>query len=159
MRDKGKVIATIEQFAKLEQTIGPYGGQFASFEWVFSPRGPDGRPVPLFNRTTGDIDPAVVAYWKDHYDIADLVTRQWPSIGPDLRGKIHIIVGAADTFYLDGAAHKLQTALDALHADAHFTFIPDRSHFDLYKVAEDSHGLLNQIAAEMYAVARPQNRK
>lgn len=45
VRDKGKVLATIEQFAKLEQTMGPYGGQLASFEWVFSPRGPDGRPL------------------------------------------------------------------------------------------------------------------
>jgi S-formylglutathione hydrolase FrmB len=159
VRDKGKVIATIEQFAKLEQTIGPYGGQFASFEWVFSPRGPDGRPVPLFNRATGDVDPAVVAYWKDHYDIANLVTRQWTSVGPDLRGKIHVIVGTADTFYLDGAAHKLQAVLEALHADEHFTFIPDRSHFDLYKVHEDSRGLFNQIAAEMYAIARPPSTK
>jgi len=159
VRDKGKVIATIEQFAKLEQTIGPYGGQFASFDWVFSPRGPDGRPVPMFNRATGDVDPTVVAYWKDHYDIANLVTRQWPSIGPDLRGKIHVIVGTADTFYLDGAAHKLRAVLDALHADAHFTFIPDRSHFNLYKVGDDSHGLLNQIAAEMYAVARPHSSR
>jgi S-formylglutathione hydrolase FrmB len=159
VRDNGKVIATIEQFAKLEQTIGPYGGQFASFDWVFSPRGPDGRPVPMFNRATGEVDPAVVAYWKDHYDIANLVTRQWPAIGPDLQGKIHVIVGTADTFYLDGAAHKLQAVLDALHADAHFTFIPDRSHFNLYMVGDDAHGLLNQIAGEMYAVARPHSTR
>jgi S-formylglutathione hydrolase FrmB len=159
VRDKGKVVVTIEQFAKLEQTIGPYGGQFASFDWVFSPRGPDGRPIPMFNRATGDVDPAVVAYWKDHYDIANLVTRQWPTIGPDLHGKIHVIVGTADTFYLDGAAHKLQAALDALHADAHFTFVPDRSHFNLYKIDDDPRGLLDRIAAEMYAVARPHSHR
>jgi enterochelin esterase-like enzyme len=159
VRDQGKVIATIEQFAKLEQTMGPYGGQFASFEWVFSPRGPDGRPVPLFNRATGDVDPHVVAYWKDHFDIANLVTRQWPAIGPDLRGKIHVIVGTADTFYLDGAAHTLQAVLDGLQAGAHFSFVPDRSHFNLYMVDNDPHGLFNRIAAEMYAVARPHSGK
>jgi S-formylglutathione hydrolase FrmB len=155
IRDKGKVMATLEQFAKFEQTIGPYGGQFASFEWVFSPRGPDGRPMPMFNRASGDVDPAVMAYWKDHYDIANLLSRQWKTIGPDLRGKIHVIVGTADTFYLDGPAHKLQAVLDGLHAGAHFTFVPDRTHFDLYKVDGDRNGLMDQMAAEMYAVARP----
>jgi dienelactone hydrolase len=93
------------------------------------------------------------------YDIANLVTRQWPTIGPDLHGKIHVIVGTADTFYLDGAAHKLQAALDALHADAHFTFVPDRSHFNLYKIDDDPRGLLDRIAAEMYAVARPHSHR
>jgi pimeloyl-ACP methyl ester carboxylesterase len=155
VRDKGKELATLEQFAKLEQTLGSYGGQFASFEWVFSPRGADGRPVPMFNRETGDVDPAVVAYWRDHYDIANLVTKQWKTIGPDLRGKIHLIVGTADTFHLDGPARRLQSVLEPLKADAHFTFIPDRSHFDLYKIGDDQEGLMNQIAKEMYKVARP----
>jgi len=155
IRDKGKVIATMEQFGKLEQVLGDYGGQFASFEWVFSPRGADGRPAQMFNRATGDVDPSVVAYWKDHYDIANLVQRQWKTVGPQLRGKIHLTVGTADTFYLDGAAHKLQTVLDSLNADAKFTFLPDRTHFDLYKVGDDRSGLLNEIAKEMYAVARP----
>ncbi len=41
----------------------------------------------------------------------------WPTLGPDLDGKIHLIVGTADTFYLDGAAHKLQAVLDDLHAN------------------------------------------
>ena len=155
VRDKGKVIGTMEQFVKLEQVLGDYGGQFASSEWVFSPRGPDGRPVQMFNRATGDVDPSVVAYWKDHYDIANLVQRQWKTVGPQLRGKIHLIVGAADTFYLDGAAHKLQAVLDSLNADAKFTFLPDRTHFNVYKVGDDRYGLLDEIAKEMYAVARP----
>ncbi len=70
VRDHGKLIATLEQFAQLERVLGPYGGQFASFDWVFSPKGPDGRPLPLFDRATGDVDPEVAAYWRDHYDIA-----------------------------------------------------------------------------------------
>ncbi len=158
VRDKGKVLATIEQFAKLEQTMGPYGGQLASFEWVFSPRRPDGRPLQMFNRETGDVDPAVAAYWKDHYDIANLVTQQWKKIGPDLRGKIHVTVGTADTFYLDGAAHKLQAVLNGLNAGAHFTFLPGRTHMDLYQTGGDRRGLMDQIATEMYAVARPHGK-
>jgi hypothetical protein len=155
VRDKGVVLATMEQVAKQERVIGPYGGQISSFDWVFSPRGPDGTPMPMFDRETGDVDPYVAAYWRDHYDIAHLVAKNWKTIGPDLRGKIHLFVGTADTFYLDGPAHRLQAVLDSLHAGAHFTFIPGRTHMDLYKVGDDPGGLFNQIAKEMYATARP----
>ncbi len=155
VRDKGKVLATFEQFAKQEEVLGSYGGQIASFDWVFSPRGQDGKPEQMFNRETGDVNSDVVAYWRDHYDIAHLIAANWKTLAPNLKGKIHLIVGTADTFYLDGPAHKLQAVLDGLHADAHFTFIPGRTHMDLYKVADDPVGLFNQIAKEMYAVSRP----
>ena len=155
VRDAGKVIATAETFIKLERVLGPYGGQMASFEWVFSPRGVDGAPMPMFDRDTGQVDPKVVAYWKAHYDIAARVAAQWPQLRPDLDGKIHVIVGTADTFYLDGAAHKFQAVLDGLHARSDFRFLDGRTHFDLYKQGEDNNALLKQIAREMYAVARP----
>lgn len=160
VRDHARVIGTFEQFALTERVLGDYGGQLASFEWVFSPRGSDGRPLKMFNRETGDVDPAVVAYWRDHYDLAHIVQSTWAERGPDLRGKIHVFVGTADTFYLDGAAHKFDAVLRALNADAHFTYIPDRTHFDLYTThtadgKDDRMGLFDQIAAEMYAVARP----
>jgi hypothetical protein len=155
MRMNGKVVATLGQFAQMEDVVGPYGGQFTSFDWVFSPKGEDGRPQPMFDRRSGNVDPQVVAYWRDHYDLAHIVQTNWAARGADLRGRIHLYVGTADTFYLDGAAHRFQAVLDGLGADAHFTYIPDRSHFDLYAVDKDSRGLINQIAAEMYATARP----
>ena len=162
VRDHDKVLGTFQQFSLTERVLGDYGGQVASFEWVFSPRGSDGRPLKMFNRDTGDIDPGVVAYWRDHYDLAHIVQSTWAQRGPDLRGKIHVFVGTADTFYLDGAAHKFDAVLQGLHADAHFTYIPDRTHFDLYFTRgadgkEDRMGLFDQIAKEMYAVARPGN--
>jgi hypothetical protein len=113
-----------KQLAGLESVLGDYGGQLASFEWVFSPRGPDGRPKPLFNRATGEIDPEVAAYWRKHYDIVEYLNTNWKTIGVDLRGKIHLIVGTDDTFYLDGAAHSLESALKRLGGDPHFTFCP-----------------------------------
>lgn len=162
IRDHGKVMGTFEEFARNERVLGPYGGQIASFEWVFSPRRSDGRPEQMFDRDTGDVNPTVVAYWHDHYDLAHIVQTTWPQRGSELRGKIHVLVGTADTFYLDGAAHKMDAVLSALGADAHFTYIPDRTHFDLYTTYPpgggsngDRHGLFTQIGAEMYAVARP----
>ena len=155
MRIDGKVVATIEQFAKTEAVLGPYGGQMTSFDWVFSPRSPSGAPMPMFDRVTGDVNPAVVAYWHDHYDLAHRVETEWPQTGPLLQGRIHLFVGTADTFYLDGSARLFEARLDKLGADPHFHYLPGRSHFDLYKVGEDRNGLFDQIGAEMYAVARP----
>jgi enterochelin esterase-like enzyme len=155
MRDHGKVVATLQQLAQIEQVLGPYGGQLASFEWVFSPKSDSGAPQQMFNRVTGAVEPAVVAYWHDHYDLAHIVEANWPQLKADLRGRIHLIVGTADTFYLDGAAHKFEAVLSRLGADPHFTYLPNRTHFDLYAVDADRTALFDQISAEMYAIARP----
>jgi hypothetical protein len=154
-RDKGKVIATMEQMTRMEDVTGPFGGQIASFDWVFSPKSNSGAPERMFDHETGAVNPQVVAYWHDHYDLAHIVEAQWAERGAKLKGRIHLFVGTADTFYLDGAAHKFEAVLNRLGAEPHFTYIPDRTHFDLYGVGEDQGGLFDQIGAEMYAVARP----
>jgi len=155
VRMKGKVIATFKQFAQLERVLGPYGGQMASFDWVFSPRGPDGRPEQMFDRSTGKVNPEIVRYWRDHYDIAHRIQTQWPQLNPDLDGKIHVIVGTADTFYLDGAAHELKAVLDKVGAHAEVQFLPGKTHGDLYWKGKDHDWLEKQIAWAMYHVARP----
>ena len=154
-RDKGKIVATQEQFNKLERALGVYGGQFASFDWVFSPKGPDGRPMALFDRATGDVDPQVAAYWRDNYDIAARVKRDWKTIGSDLDGKIHLYVGTADSFYLNRAARLLEQAFDSVGAQEDFTFVPGKAHFDLYKIGDDEFGLRKDISWAMYRLARP----
>ena len=155
IRDHGKPLASMLQLAGLESVLGEYGGQLGSFEWVFSPRGADGRPEPLFSRTSGDINPRVANYWRSHYDIVEYLNTNWKTVGKDLRGKIHLVVGTEDTFYLDGAAHSLESALNRLGGDPHFTFLPGRSHFSVYVVGDDRWALFDQIAAQMYQVARP----
>jgi hypothetical protein len=154
MRDDGRVLLTMEQSARQEQVLGLYGGQWASFEWVFSPKGPDGAPRQMFDRQTGDVDPEVIAYWRDHYDLANLVETYWPRQGADLKGKFHVTVGTADTFYLDGAVHKFEAVLTRLGAEPHFTYLEGRTHADLYTIGDDQYGLFDRIGAEMYAVAR-----
>jgi hypothetical protein len=139
----------------MEEVLGPYGGQLASFDWVFSPKGNDGAPEPMFDRTTGAVNPKVVAYWSEHYDLARICESHWSERGSMLKGRIHLFVGTADTFYLDGPAHKFEAVLTRLGADAHFTYIPDRTHMDLYRVDQDGMGLFDQIGAEMWATARP----
>jgi hypothetical protein len=109
--------------------------------------------MPLFDRDTGNIDPEVAAYWEQHYDIASLLRTNWKKIGPLLNGKIHFTVGTADTFHLDEPARLLEQTIKDLGGNAHFTYLEGRSHFDLYQG-----GLTEQIAKEMYAVARPRSR-
>ena len=155
IREHGKARATMQQLAGLESVLGPYGGQLASFEWVFSPRAADGRPAPLFDRVTGDIDPKVADYWRTHYDIVQYLNDHSKTIAPELQGKIHLFVGTDDTFYLDGAAHSLQSTLDRLGIKSEFVFRPGRSHFNLYMDGNDHYALFDRIAAEMYSVARP----
>jgi S-formylglutathione hydrolase FrmB len=155
VRMGGKVVGTLEQFTRLEVVLGPAGGQEASFDWVFSPRGPDGRPVPMFDRVTGTVNPDVVAYWRDHYDIAHRIATDWKTLKPDLDGKIHIAVGTDDTFYLDGPDHRLKAVLDGLGAKSRIEFLPGRTHFDVYRIGDNPSGRLEQYAWEMYAIARP----
>jgi hypothetical protein len=87
------------------------------------------------------------------------LNRHWATIGEDLKGKIHLFVGTEDTFYLDGAAHSLESTLDRLGGLAQFTFLPGRSHFDVYVDGNDRYALFDRIAAEMYRVARPERKK
>ncbi len=150
IRMGGKDVQSVEDLALQERVLGEYGGQLASFDWVFSPRGKDGRPMPLFDRDTGRIDPEVADYWEQHYDIAALLRRDWKKIGPSLNGKIHLTVGTADTIYLNESAKLLEQTIKDLGGEASFTYMEGRSHFDLYQG-----GLFEQIAKEMYAVARP----
>jgi hypothetical protein len=123
---RGDVSLWYDDFVKLEEVLGP-GGQIHSFEAVFSPRGPDGTPVPLFDRATGMIDPKVAKAWES-YDIRLVLERNWPTLSPKLRGKLHIYAGEKDNFYLDGAARLLQESLAKLGSDAEIEVVPGMGH-------------------------------
>ena len=158
-RANGQMLVSIEDYARREVVVGAYGGQMASFEWAFSPRGADGRPLAMFDRTTGAVDPAVIAYWKEHYDVAERLRRHWSELRRDLDGRIHLTVGTADNFHLDGAAHRLEATMKALGAKTDFRYVEGRGHFDLYTIGDDPWGLYKRIAWEMYAVARPEAKR
>ena len=149
MRHKGAEIMSVRQYVQQERVLGSYGGQFASFEAVFSPKGDDGRPMPLFDRDTGVINQTVAKAWEK-YDISRILRENWTTLGPKLKGKIHIIVGTADTFHLDEAVRLLDAELKKLGSDAKIEYLEGKDHFNLYE-----NNLSNRIADEIYAVARP----
>ena len=152
VRMGGKDVMLVRQYAQQERVLGYYGGQFASFNAAFSPKGPDGQPLKLFDIATGRIDAGVQKAWE-RYDISRLLRDHWRTLGPKLKGKLHVIVGTADTFHLDEATRLLDAELEKLGSDAQFTYVEGRNHFDLYEG-----GLGERIAKEMYKVARPKER-
>jgi hypothetical protein len=124
IRDKPALF--FKPFSDMESVMG-HGGQLASFEAVFSPRGSDGRPKQLWDRTTGAIDPEVAKSWE-RYDIRLVLERNWKTLGPRLRGKVHVFMGLEDTFYLEGAAVLLSESLKKLGSDAVVELYPGRNH-------------------------------
>jgi hypothetical protein len=118
-----------DNFSRMDDVVG-WGSQLGSFEAVFSPIDNAGKPRRLWDRNTGAIDPAVAKAWEA-YDIRLVLERNWPVLGPKLRGKLHIITGGVDTFYLEGAARLLKKSLAKLGSDAVVEIIPKRDHSTL----------------------------
>ena len=113
----------------MEWVLGP-GGQLHSFEAVFSPRGADGKPQLIWDRKTGEVFTDVTKHWEK-YDIRLILERNWPELEPKLRGKLHVFMGDADTFYLEGATVLLKESQAKLKSDAVIEMVPGRTHFDL----------------------------
>jgi len=129
-------------FSDMEVVMGR-GGQLYSFEAVFSPRSSDGKPRQLWDRKTGAVDAEVAKNWEK-YDIRLVLERNWKTLGPKLRGKLHVYVGDKDTFYLDGATVLLKQSLTKLGSDAVVEVFPGRNHGNLIDKK-----LRDRIAREM----------
>ncbi len=93
---------------------GRSGDQWDIWEAVYSPVGKDGYPKRVFDKKTGDIDKAVVDYWKENFDLTHIVQRDWPKIGEKLKGKLHLYVGDMDNFYLNNAVYSAEDMLKKL---------------------------------------------
>jgi hypothetical protein len=125
-RINGKPVLWLEDFCQMENVLG-HGGQMHSFEAVFSPRGENGLPQAMWNPQTGDIDLAVAETWK-RYDIRRILEENWETLGPRLKGKIHVFMGGMDTFYLDGATALLKESQEKLGSDAVIEIHPGKDH-------------------------------
>ncbi|MDG2292659.1 MAG: alpha/beta hydrolase-fold protein, partial [Phycisphaerales bacterium] len=115
-----------DDFVGMEAVMGD-GGQIRSFDWTFSPLDEHGQPMRLIDSDSGAIDPDVAAAWRP-YDINLFVQEHWPVIGPKVAGKIHIIGGSLDTFYLEGAVELLHETLQSLGSDADVQIIEGADH-------------------------------
>ena len=108
-------VATMRSIAQMEYASGTHGRSAAQLDiWnaVYGPVGDDGYPRQLFDLRTGEIDPTVATYMRDHgYDLRYYAEQNWPRIGPQLVGKLHILTGDMDDFYLAPAVYMFEDFL------------------------------------------------
>jgi hypothetical protein len=112
----GMVQAYMEDSNRFELVLGTRGRstqQWDIWQAVFSPVGEDGYPKPIFDKRTGVIDKKVAEYWREHYDLVEILRRDWERLGPKLIGKLHIKTGDADTYYLEGGVRVAEQFLES----------------------------------------------
>lgn len=112
----GFVDATVKDMNYRELVLGTKGRsgqQFDIWEAVYSPVGLDGYPQRIWDKRSGEINPEVAAYWRENYDLAYIMKRDWAEIGPDLKGKVNIYCGDMDNYYLNNAVYFTEAMLEA----------------------------------------------
>ncbi|MVM32703.1 hypothetical protein GO755_21865 [Spirosoma sp. HMF4905] len=113
----GQMQWTVEETNHRELVVGTHnrsGDQFDIWEAVFSPVGADGYPKRVWNKLTGEIDPTVAAYWREHYDLMHILKRDWKTLGPKVTGKIHIYCGDMDNYFLNNAVYLMEDFLKSV---------------------------------------------
>ena len=138
----GDVIFSIRREIAMENTLGrnntfaTSGGQWGGWNAVYSPRGEDGLPMPIWDPVSGQIDEDVAEQWRA-FDLRQYTEENWTELGPKLQGKLHIWMGDMDNFYLNNAMYVYQEMLASRTeptSDARFTFERGVGHCDYNQV-------------------------
>jgi hypothetical protein len=133
--------------ARQGRVLGEYGGHISSLDWIYSPRGDDGRAMPLFDRETGDTDPEVARAWL-RYEIADIIRNNADRLRLLLDHKIHVTVGTKDLGI--NSARFFEQTLKSAKIQADFTYVEGRDHNAIGNDAT----IMGRVFQEMAAVAR-----
>lgn len=140
----GEPRVSMKDFILYENVLGysntyvTSGGQFSAFTALYSPKGKDGLPAPLFDPFTGEIDKEIAEHWKK-YDLKYFVESNWETLGPKLQGKIWIWGADMDNFYLNAALRNFDEMLKEQEnpkSDAEISFTPMAGHCQGYNHLE-----------------------
>ena len=122
----GQTVQTVRGKSQFEAVLGSKGRsaeQYEAWEAVYGPVGAEGYPQPLWDKQTGQIDKQVAAYMRDHgYDLDAYLKTNWATLGPLLKGKIHLYVGDMDNYFLNLAVYQLEDYLKTTGAGATFEY-------------------------------------
>ena len=114
---EGQVVWTTRQLSRFEHVLGSHGRsgyQLEAWEAIYGPVGPDGYPKPLWDKLTGTIDNGVANDMREQgYDLRDYAQRNWATLEPKLRGKLHFFAGDMDDFYLNLAVYRFEEFLNS----------------------------------------------
>jgi len=114
-RPNGEIVEMMKDENYYELAVGDKcrsGGQWEIYMACYGPVGEDGYPKPLWDKKTGEIDPEVAQYWRDHFDLRYYLENNWSLIGHKLKNKIHIYVGDMDSYYLNNAVKYMEEFLE-----------------------------------------------
>lgn len=135
-------------FELVNGTLGRSAEQFDAWSAVYGPLGDDGYFRPLFDKLTGEIDPVVAGYWRDHFDLRYYLEQNWTEVGPKLVDKLHIYTGTMDNFYLNNSTRMLEEWLETTrspHYSGYFEYGEGAGHCWTGNVSTS--GRLREIAA------------
>ena len=121
VRPYGQVGATVEEMNHRELALGAHSrscGQWDIWEAVFSPASAGDYPCRLSDKLTGEINASVAAYWRENYDLAYIIERDWAKLGPKLAGKAHVYAGRQRPFYLTNAVMDASGVFACVGSDA-----------------------------------------
>ncbi|NJC28241.1 alpha/beta hydrolase [Neolewinella antarctica] len=108
--------------------------QWGAWNAVYSGRGADGLPKPVFDPVSGVIDPAVVKEWEK-FDLLKHTKENWPTLGPKLAGKVYVWMGDMDNYYLNNALREYDAFLKQATgpaSDAVIEFVAMEGHCSLF---------------------------
>ncbi|WP_262690552.1 alpha/beta hydrolase-fold protein [Kordiimonas aestuarii] len=118
---EGQPLWTVRQLASFEAVLGSKGRsgyQLGIWQATHGPVGDDGYPVPLFDDRTGAIDKAVAAAYRAHgYDLTAYVRDNWETLSPKVAGKLVMIAGEMDDFYLNLSVYGFEDTVRELGGD------------------------------------------
>ena len=109
-RPDGNITAMMKDENWFELVVGDHsrsGGQWDIWEATYGPVGADGYPQRIWDKKTGVIDKKVADYWKQHYDLRNILETNWATLGPKVANKINVYVGDADSYFLNMGVHML----------------------------------------------------
>ncbi len=130
-------VRTQIQYENVQGSSNTYlnsGNQFSAHTALYSPKGDNGLPKPLFDPITGEIDRQVADHWKK-YDFKLYTQKNWAELGPKVQGKIYIWMGDMDHFYLNNGTREFDSFLKTTKtptSDAKIEYSPMAGHCQLY---------------------------
>lgn len=140
----GEPMLSLKEFIAYENVFGSSdsyldsGGQFSAHTALYSPKGKNGLPKPMFDPLTGVIDAEVARLWEK-YDLKKYAEKNWTELGSKLQGKIYIWMGDMDHFYLNTGTRGFAKFIESTEnpkSDAVIEFTPMQGHCSNYSHKE-----------------------
>jgi len=151
----GEPMLSLKDFIQYENVLGASGtylnsgGQFSAHTALYSPKGENGLPQPMFDPKTGEIDHKVAEHWKK-YDFKLYAKENWKELGPKIQGKVYVWMGDMDHFYLNMGTRAFDEFLKTTEnpkSDAVIEFTPMQGHCQQF-----SHKKVIEQIAERIAI-------